>query len=75
MENLDLVRKRFPELKDRIDRRYRDDAVFREVCEDYAEVWTARASLPHTENEPEDYLGQEYENLLQELEAEILTSL
>ena len=65
--------KRFPERELEIHRRCARDPEFGAVCDDYAD---ARAALRHWRaQEPGCARAEEYRQLVEELEAEILTLL
>jgi hypothetical protein len=74
-ECLIVVISRFPELGEAIELRFRNDPVFREVCEDYAQIQKALSSLEGSTPESSDPGADEYRSLLQGLETEMPKTL
>lgn len=75
LNSLEPVILRFPELRDKIERQFKGDPVFREVCQDYAEIQKSLDSLGDSRTSTSDLWAAEHRILLQELETEILRTL
>jgi hypothetical protein len=72
---LHAVTERFPEWEASIRRRFEKDAEFQEVCLDYAEACRALDYWGAISEESVEQVGEQYRDLLRELEAEILEVL
>jgi hypothetical protein len=72
---IDLILDRFPERRDEIQRRFSQDAVFREICEDYAEISKTLADLGEAGEPLVAGTIEQYRDLLRELETEIVWAL
>jgi len=74
---LKLIIHHFADLqKEQIERIYRDDAIFREICHDYAECIRMRDKYAaDTTTETAQRFRQDYEALIESLEDEMLAIL
>lgn len=75
MSKIDLILDRFPERQDEIQQRFAQDAVFREICEDYAEIRKSLADCHDAEGPLATGAIELNRDLLRELEIEILRAL
>ena len=69
------VIERFPQREAAIRMRHENDAGFREVCLDFAEACRALDYWQAMSEESVEQVAEQYRDLLQELEAEILEVL
>jgi hypothetical protein len=72
---IELVLDRFPEQRSEIERCFAQDPIFRQICEDYAEVSRVMAQLDKTPGASGPRAGEDYIDLLRELEEEIAQAL
>jgi hypothetical protein len=70
-ETLRLLREGFPGRDRLVERAYRDNRPFRELCDDYRRCRAALESWRQRENENTDERSREYTELLADLAAEI----
>jgi len=70
-ETLRLLREGFPGRDPIVERAYRDNRPFRELCDDYRRCRAALESWRQREDENTDERSREYTELLAELAAEI----
>jgi hypothetical protein len=73
--SLFAVAKRFPDRTDAVKRLFRKSETFQAVCEDYRKCAEALLHWNQSASEEAPARREEYEVLLQDLEAEILQSL
>lgn len=73
--DLEPLHRRYPEHRDMIDRRVGEDGTFREMCEDYAEMYRIMREQRGTSQPKEQQRLRAYEELLAELGAEIMHAL
>jgi hypothetical protein len=73
--DLEPLYMRFPEHRDMINRRLREDAIFREMCEDFAAVYSMLVGSRDSPCILEREQVRECEELLGELGVEIMQDL
>jgi uncharacterized protein YdcH (DUF465 family) len=72
---IEFVLDRFPERRDEIERCFAQDSIFRQICEDYAEISMALAQMGRSPGQSDAEASEDYVNLLRELEEEIAQAL
>jgi hypothetical protein len=72
---IDSLLTRFPEHRDKIEKRFAQDPIFREICEDYVEISRLLANGYESAEDSIARADQDYRVLLEELEKEILQAL
>jgi uncharacterized protein YdcH (DUF465 family) len=71
----EFVLDRFPGRRDEIERCFAQDSIFRQICEDYAEISRALAQMGGSPGQSDPQTSEDYVNLLRELEEEIAQAL
>jgi 5'-deoxynucleotidase YfbR-like HD superfamily hydrolase len=70
-----IVIKRFPDHKKTLKRLFRESEIFQSICEDYVKCADALNYWNQSDSEEAAARREEYDNLLQNLELEILQIL